>query len=306
MYRLGFDIGGTNIAFGIVDEKYRIIYKSAVRFPHTSPEDVATLLNKLYLSACEDSGTAASQIDLIGICIPGSIDKLGKNIINAYNLNFHQVPFKDIVERCSGIEVRLTNDADAATLAEHRIGSLKGTQNAILITIGTGIGGGIVLNGKLFHGGKQNGIELGHMIMDLHGKRCTCGRIGCVETLCSATYLNNKARELYNKDRGGLRQYHISEVDCKLLVSRAMNGDEDCYEIWDEYLNCLSEALASYINLYDPERIAIGGGLSGAGDFLIKPLNKRAAEKCFFKDNPPEIVCAMLGNDAGILGAIMN
>ncbi len=305
MYRFGVDIGGTNIAFGIIDDEYRIIYKSSVRFPHSSPEGVAGLINELYHASCKNSNIPCSQFECIGLCVPGSIDKHGETVINAYNLDFHQVPLKRMVEEQTGIHVQLANDADAATLAEHRFGALKAKTNAILVTIGTGIGGGIILNGKLFHGGKGNGIELGHMVMDIHGEKCTCGRNGCVETLCSASYLNKRAKELCWQCRGAMGNYSVDSVDGKALIHEAMNGDNACIAVWTEYVNNLSEAFASYINLYDPECIAIGGGISGAGEFLIKPLSRLTAQKCFFKDNPPEILCAKLGNDAGILGSVI-
>lgn len=305
MYKFGVDIGGTNIAFGIIDDEYRIVYKSSVRFPHSSPEGVADLINELYHASCKKTNISCSQFDCIGLCVPGSIDKCGETVINAYNLDFHQVPLKRMVEDQIGIRVQLANDADAATLAEHRLGALRGKNNAILITIGTGIGGGIILNGELFHGGKSNGIELGHIVMDINGERCTCGRNGCVETLCSASYLNKRAKELCQQGRGAMGNYPVDSVDGKILIHEAMNEDSACITVWTEYLNNLSEAFASYINLYDPECIAIGGGISGAGEFLIKPLNILAAQKCFFKDNPPEIICAKLGNDAGLLGSVI-
>lgn len=305
MYRFGVDIGGTNIAFGIIDDEYSIIYKSYVRFPHSSPEGVVGLINELYHASCEYSNIPCSQFERIGLCVPGSIDKHGETVINAYNLDFHQVPLKRMVAERTGIRVQLTNDADAATLAEHRFGALKNKTNAILVTIGTGIGGGIILNGKLFHGGKGNGIELGHIVMDIHGEECTCGRKGCAETLCSASYLNRRAKELCRQCIGAMGNYSMDSVDGKTLIHEAMNGDNACITVWTEYVNNLSEAFASYINLYDPECIAIGGGVSGAGEFLIKPLSKLAAQKCFFKDNPPEIICAKLGNDAGILGSVI-
>lgn len=269
MYRLGVDIGGTNIAFGIIDDEYRMIYKSSVRFPHSSPEGVTSLISDLYHASCKNSNIPCSQFECIGLCVPGSIDKHGETVIDAYNLNFHQVPLKRMVEEKTGIRVKLANDADAATLAEHRFGTLKNMTNAILVTIGTGIGGGIILNGKLFHGGKGNGIELGHIVMDIHGEKCTCGRKGCVETLCSASCLNRMAKELCRQGRGVMGNYSIDSVDGKTLIQEAMNGDDACITVWNEYVNNLSEALASYINLYDPECIAIGGGVSGAGELSL-------------------------------------
>ena len=305
MFRFGFDIGGTNIAYGIDDESYSFVYKASVRFPHSPAAEVAELLNELVISGCKDAKVALDEIELVGICIPGSIDKHQEVVINAYNLDFHNVPFRKMAADAIGKPVQLMNDADAAALAEYGIGALRNKPNSMLITIGTGIGGGIILNGELFHGGNGNGIELGHVQMDIHGESCTCGRRGCIETLCSASYLNKRALQLYDDGVEALSRYCRDEVDGRILIGEAKKGDKECLAVWDQYVNNLAEALASYINFIDPECIAVGGGVSRAGEFLLKPLRKLAAEKCFFSDNPPEIVCAALGNDAGLLGSVM-
>ena len=161
MYRIGFDIGGTNIAFGMIDDELNIIRKSSVPFPHTEANEVAKLIASLCNRLCDETGIETTEIELIGICIPGSIDASREKVIDAYNLSFHDVPFKKMVENETGRKVQLMNDADAATLAEYKIGSLRGMHDSMLITIGTGIGGGIILNGKLFPGGHGNGVELG-------------------------------------------------------------------------------------------------------------------------------------------------
>lgn len=305
MYRIGFDIGGTKIAFGVLDDGFNIIKKSSVPFPHTEAIEVAKTIAYLCRRICDETGIEASDVDLIGICIPGSIDASKEKVINAYNLCFHDVPFKEMVEDGTGKKVQLMNDADAATLAEYRIGSLKGTDNSMLVTIGTGIGGGIILNGRLFPGGRGNGVELGHVQMDVHGELCTCGRRGCIETLCSATWLNRQALCLYENGNKFLASVPRSEIDGKALTDGAKAGDDECLRVWNEYMDNLSDALASYANILDPERIAIGGGVSNSGDFLIKSVEKLTRKKCFFKTNPPEVVLASLGNDAGLIGSVI-
>lgn len=305
MYRIGFDIGGTNIAFGMIDDELNIIKKSSVPFPHTEANEVAKLIASLCNKLCNETGMDTSEIELIGICIPGSIDASGEKVINAYNLDFHDVPFKKMVEHETGMTIQLMNDADAATLAEYKIGSLKEMHDSMLITIGTGIGGGIILDGKLFHGGHGNGVELGHVQMDVHGELCTCGRRGCIETLCSATWLNRQARSIYENGNRFLASLARSEIDGKALIDGARAGDSECLELWNEYIDNLSDALASYTNIIDPECIAIGGGVSNAGEFLIEPVEKLTQQKCFFKTNPPKVVRALLGNDAGLIGSVI-
>lgn len=307
MFRIGFDIGGTNIACGLINEEFEIVEKLNIPFKKDAPDAIARRLYELSKDLCNKHSTPFSNVEVIGVCIPGSIDKQRNTVLNAYNLGFHNVPFRSMIESIMGKPAMLLNDADAATLAEHRIGSLRNAKNAVLITIGTGIGGGIILNNCLFHGGRGNGIELGHIQMDVHGERCTCGRIGCIETLCSAGYLNRQAERLYFQGNAALHRYACSNNEsysAKALIDCAKEGDEACFSVWNEYLGYLSDAMASIINILDPEIIAIGGGVGNAGEFLIKGLNELIAEKCFF-DDLPEIVCASLGNDAGMIGAIM-
>lgn len=310
MYKLGFDIGGTNIAYGLLDEGFNIIARGSLPFPRDSfgePKDVETVascLKELSDELCAAHAVPYKRVELIGICIPGSIDKTKQIVINAHNLGFHNVPFKQIAKQAFGKRVLLRNDADSAAIAEHRMGALKGASCGVLVTVGTGIGGGIIINGRLFNGGMGNGIELGHMRLDNNGEECTCGQRGCVETLCSATWLANQARELF--DRGNAELQGFSNcIDARALIECAKLGDAECMKVWNTYLINFSDALASIINIIDPEVIAIGGGLSNAGEFLIEPLSRIAVERCFF-DEAARIVKAKLGNDAGLLGAVMD
>ncbi|MCH5279086.1 MAG: ROK family protein [Christensenellaceae bacterium] len=310
MYKLGFDIGGTNIAYGILDESFNILFKGSSPFPRDpfgepkAAKYVASYLRQLSDELCAAYSVPYERIELIGICIPGSIDKTGQTVINAHNLGFHNVKFKQLVEQAFGKRVLLKNDADSAAIAEHRMGALKGASCGALVTLGTGVGGGIIINDRLFHGGMGNGIELGHMRLDNNGEECTCGQRGCVETLCSATWLTNQARELLDRGNTALQGFSNC-IDARALIECAKLGDAECMKVWNTYLINLSDALASIINIIDPEVIAIGGGLSNAGEFLIEPLSRMAVERCFF-DDAARIVKAKLGNDAGLLGAVMD
>lgn len=290
MLRFGYDIGGTNIAAGVIDENDRLITKGSVKFPRgEGTEAVIAACEALYRQILGQAGIVESEIAGVGVAVPGSVSPETGVVIDAHNLGFHHTPLAAMLSDKLHKSVNLINDADAATLAEHRIGSLKGTRTAMLITIGTGIGGGLILNGELFRGGRGNGTEPGHMVLRNGGRHCSCGIDGCAETYCSATRLG--------KDGAA-----FGKASAKDVVEAAKQGNEEALTLFRQYIDDFGSYIASIINLLDPERIAIGGGVSGAGSFLLDPLRKDVERKCFF-ETCPEIVVASAGNDAGIVGA---
>lgn len=312
-YRLGYDIGGTNLVCGVIDGEFNIIKKQSCRFTlRENDADGALLADDLFTlaeKACSELGISLDEIGSVGVCIPGSVDTARGIVIDAHNLGLHNANFRESVRKRFNKPVSMLNDADAAALAEQRLGSLRDTENSMLVTIGTGIGVGIVIGGKLFHGGRGCGVEAGHVRLDVRGEYCTCGGRGCIETICSATWLNRSAAALFSGADEEKRGYYSSFAgsrgfDAKALTDAAKDGDADCLKIWESYIDNLSSALASFINILDPERIAIGGGVCGAGEFLLKPLFEQTAKKSFFRI-PTPIVKAELGNDAGLVGAAM-
>lgn len=287
MSTIGFDIGGTNIAAGLVDDDGNLIRKSSLPFP--ADKDFSKVL-----SVCSELVSfleqgASGPIKKIGVAVPGSIDTSNSIVLNAYNLGFDHTPLKASLESVLHKQVFLINDADAAVLAEHRIGSLKGCATAAMITLGTGLGGGIILNNKLYRGGRNHGTEPGHVILHNGGRLCTCGVKGCAETYCSATRLAKDGKSF------GWRTP-------KDVIDAAKEGDVNAVPIVNSYIDDIASYLASLINLLDPERIAIGGGVSAAGEFLIAPIRELANQRSFFQDST-DIVVATAGNDAGIYGA---
>ncbi|MBR0136300.1 MAG: ROK family protein [Clostridia bacterium] len=316
MYRIGFDIGGTSIVAGLLDEEYRIIRKLSRPFRRNATGEeagnarfIAEDLYNLAKDVCEAEGVPFDSVPNIGICIPGSVDTAKGIVIDAHNLGLHDSPFRSVSEEVFGKPCALLNDADAAALAEFRLGALREHPNSMLVTIGTGIGVGIIIGGKLFHGGRGYGVEAGHAQMDLRGSYCTCGRRGCIETLCAATWLNHRAAELYEAAEGPIKALYETysshgKFDARGLIECSKTGEKNCVAVWNEYLESLSNALASYVNILDPQLIAIGGGVSGAGDYLIKPLIELTAKQSFFRE-PTPIIRAALGNDAGLVGAAM-
>ncbi|MCL2695002.1 MAG: ROK family protein [Clostridiales bacterium] len=289
MLRLGVDIGGTNVAMGLVDEAGRVVFRGSSPFlyPHDPAGEVKAIIDQIQ-KTCADAGIKPSELEMIGLAVPGSVDMENGVVIHAHNLGFHNLPLRALIAEALEVPVFLANDADAAALAEWKVGALQGCGTAALITLGTGVGGGLILNGKLWSGGRGNGVELGHMMLKHGHAPCSCGNLGCVESYCSATRL---ARD------GGLGS-------AKAVFDAAASGDHRAQTLLADYIDDLGSALASIVNLLDPERIAIGGGVSGAGEALLAPLRENMALKCFFA-TPPDLVCATLGNDAGFIGAAM-
>ncbi|MEA4988669.1 MAG: ROK family protein [Anaerovorax sp.] len=310
MLQVGFDIGGTNIKVGVVNEEMKIVASRRQPFPTGEKyEKVADIMEELVREMAEELDVSVSEFQSIGIAIPGSLDPECKIILDAYNLHFHNVPMKQAMEeRFPGIPVFLGNDANVAALAELHCGAFVGSKTAVLMTLGTGVGGGLILDGKMFNGGTGHGVELGHMVLQEGGERCSCGNRGCVESYCAATWLVRQGRKaviehplsmIHKRASGDMKR-----VTAKLVVDCAKAGDYIAKDIFHLYLDYLSSAIVSICVLLGPEVIALGGGVSLAGDFLYRPLRKMVNEKSFFKGKN-QVVPAKLGNDAGILGAAM-
>ncbi len=307
MYRLGIDVGGTNIAAGILDDQYKLMGKLSAKTPIGSAEQAANVIFDLSMMLSGKTNIGIDEIEGIGIAVPGTIDADGKTVIRAVNLGLWNSPLKEIVsQRFYGKKTHLINDADAATLAEVELGSLKGVSTGLLITIGTGIGGAFVFGGKLFKGGLNRGTEIGHAVFNQAGDKCSCGNIGCFETIASASVLKKAAESACRNKRGMIYSRSLSGQlpDAKLLIDCAEAGDVYALSAFDDYIEGFSNVLASIVNMLDPQVIALGGGVSAAGEFLLAPLRQRTAQKCFF-GSCGRIVCASAGNDAGIFGAAM-
>lgn len=309
MYQIGVDIGGTNIKIGLVDDSLEILEQTSIPFPHEGAQTVADRLAEAARGVLSAAGVKAAELQSIGVVIPGSIDPTGEVVINAYNLGFHDVPFKKLISaHFPNTPVFMANDANGAALAELYKGAFVGCRTAVLLTLGTGLGGGIILNGKMFNGGMNQGTELGHAYLVDGGEHCTCGNNGCMEAYCAASALAREGARAMQRDPRGLLSEHsggnAALIDAKMVVDCAKAGDVTAKRVFDEYIGHLSSACASFFNILDPEVIAIGGGLCGAGEFLFAPLRERITEKCFYKSHGA-VVPAVMGNDAGIIGAAM-
>jgi len=294
MIRLGFDVGGTNIKAGLFDAEMNYLSKKISPFPkELGHHSIVGKMYEISRAMLGENGMTEKDVAAIGIASAGEIDPVDGVIVRAHNLDFYNVPMRTEMEKFyPGVLIKLINDAAAATLAEHGKGALLGCKNAILIALGTEIGGGMIIDGKLYRGGLSHGVELGHMTLSMEGPMCTCGNRGCIEAFCSATWLKNKGQP-------------AGYTDAKAVIDAAKNNEPAAVKIFDEYVGNLSTAIASLANLLDPEIVALGGGVSLAGDFLFEPLREKVKIKSFFR-YPYKIVPARLGNDAGTIGAAVN
>lgn len=310
MYTIGLDIGGTNIAGAIVSDDAQIIVKGSVAYPGAeTPNESVGRMTQLIHSLLYHANINITEIESIGLAVPGSIDYEKNLVIHAYNLGYHSFPLVTLLGRnFSNTPIHIENDANAAALAEYYGGAFKGYSSGVLITLGTGVGGGAIIHNKLFIGGRKSGFELGHIIIDHSGASCTCGNQGCFEACCSATALIREGQKIASAVPNCMiahqAELHDGMIDAKLVIDCARAGDPYAMQIFDRYVAHLGSAVISIANTFDPEVIAIGGGVCNAGEFLFRPLRAYVQPRAFF-ESTGEIVPAQMGNDAGIIGAAM-
>ena len=305
MYRIGIDLGGTKIAVGIVDEKNHIA-ASAVNPTRTElgVEQVVDDMAGAVMNALAFSGIDLSECIGIGLGCPGSCDIEAGVVRNAHNLGWDGVPVCTMLQERLGLSVFLRNDADCAALGEVVAGAAKGSGSALLLTLGTGIGGGLVIGGQIFSGSRGLGGEFGHMCIQMGGELCTCGQRGCWEAYASATALIRQAEAAAAAHpESALAQ--CGTPDGRKIFAAAAQGDETAKQVVQQYAEYLGIGLTNLINAFYPETVLLGGGISGAGDALLDPLRDYVSTH-FFVGNPallPEIRIAALGSDAGVIGA---
>ncbi len=311
MVKIGIDVGGTGIKVGVVSEDYQIIQEDAIPTRTDIPfEEQLKLMADCVLSTIKAAGLTEDDIESVGVGIPGIASARTGEVIKCTNMGWHHVPFRDVFTKYLKKPVCIDNDANVAALAESVAGVSAGTSSSVFIPIGTGIGSGIILNGKIWSGAHHIGGELGHVIFDLDGVPCTCGNHGCLERYCSATALIRMAREAVEKNPESqimqLAGRDISRIEAKTVFDAARNKDEVALKVFYHYTDCLAQAVASVINLLDPEVIVLGGGVSKAGSFLLDPLTEMYPKYVVFNDQPlPPVKIAVLGSEAGMIGAAM-
>ncbi len=312
MYRIGVDLGGTNIVAGVVDEYYRIIGKGAKPTACPRPaEDIIADIASAVNMAVEDAGISFDDVLSIGIGTPGSVDKRLGVIQYANNLGFSNVPARDILKQYFDKPVYIENDANCAALGEAVAGAGDGVDNFIAVTLGTGVGTGIVVNGKILNGCNDAGGEAGHMVICVDGEACTCGRKGCWEAYSSATALirDTKKAMTLNKDSKmwDLVDGDIEKVNGKTAFDGKRAGDKCATEVVDTYIRYLSVGIVNLINIFQPKVLCVGGGISYEKENLLEPVRKYVEKVRYsiYCDAQTTICTARLGNDAGVIGAAL-
>ena len=310
MYYLGVDLGGTNIAVGIVNETGYLMRKLSVptnaeRGCEAVLEDIAGLC----LQILHVHGIDLNEIHSIGIGSPGTVDNNKGFIVYANNIKFKNTPIRKIIQKYIDLPVFLTNDANAAAFAEHCSGAAKGYTNSITITLGTGIGGGIIIGGRILSGSFEGGGEVGHHVIVLNGEQCTCGRKGCWEVYASATGLirHTKIAAARHPESSILKfvNGNLNAINAKVAFDAAKSGDITAQAVINNYLIYIAEGVINLINIFQPEIIVFGGGISAQGDTILEPINAIVSERIYGGDMKTKLSIAQLGNDAGIIGSAL-
>lgn len=312
MYYLGIDLGGTNIAAGVIDGNGKLISKQSMPTgAPCSPQELCDRIAEAALKACEAAG---QTVQSVGIGCPGSVNRNTGMVELTPNLPLLHFPMRDELERRLHLPVGVDNDANAAAWGEFKAGALMGAHNAVAITLGTGVGSGLILDGKIYAG--QNGAagEMGHMVIERDGRACNCGRRGCWERYASATGLIHTTRELMEQDSAHesllwkMINDDLNQISGRSAFDAMRKGDSLGAKIVEVYIKDLSCGLINIINSLQPDIICIGGGISHEGEALLAPTIAIVEKEQYVTNSPlqTKLVTATLGNDAGIIGAALS
>lgn len=308
-YYLGIDIGGTNIKAGIVNDNTELLSTVSVKTNSDGGyETVLSAVLEAAKKACDEAKIEIDKVRSVGIGCPGTMDNKNGVVIYSNNLHWNNVPLgKDVSERL-GKKVYLENDANAAAYGEYVAGAAKNAKNAVVMTLGTGVGAGIIIDGRIYSGSNNAGGEIGHTVIEVDGAPCTCGRNGCFEAYASATGLVRMTQEMIAaKPESRLKEK--AEIDGKISARTAFYaaklGDPEGMYVVEKYIKYLAAGIANVINVFQPDILCIGGGVCNEGDNLLIPLKKQVAQQIYSKysEKNTEIVIASLGNTAGIIGS---
>ena len=310
MYKLGIDLGGTNIVAGVVDDNYNILATGKLKTNAPRPaEEIIDDMVAAARTAIENAGLKIEDIDSMGVGSPGAIDPVNGVVCFSNNLEFYNVPMAAMLKERMGVDFYIENDANSAAYGEFIAGAGRGTNNFIAITLGTGVGGGIIINKKIYAGSNYAGAELGHTVIAMGGEMCNCGRQGCWEAYASATALIRQTKQAmikYPKTvmwemSGG----DINKVNGITAFNAMRAGDEAGKRVVDKYIEYVAIGISNNINIFQPDVLCVGGGISKEGDTLIEPIKAYVNGENFARNvaKKTEIKVAALGNDAGIIGA---
>ncbi|PWL71693.1 MAG: glucokinase [Clostridiales bacterium] len=309
-YTAGIDLGGTNIAVGIVDEAFRIVSraKRKTALPRSGEAILQDAVDAVR-EAVEAAGVGLDQIDWVGIGSPGIVNREAGCVDYSCNLDFYGQDLREFLTNALQKPIYMDNDANCAAYGEFVAGGAKGVSDAVAITLGTGIGGGIIIDKKIYSGFNFAGAEIGHTVIQMGGRPCTCGRRGCFEAYASATGLIRSTREAMEahpeSEMWALCGGDSAKADGHTAFDGMRAGDEAAAEVVRDYIEALACGVTDIINTFAPEILCIGGGISKEGDTLIAPLSEIVHREMYsrFSKRQTRIVTAELGNDAGIIGA---
>jgi glucokinase len=301
---IGVDLGGTKMLLGVLDGDSKTVWESRERSAGEGEDDLVELL----VREVEEARAERSGVEAIGMGIPATIDHEKGLAVAAVNLPIENLPIRDLVMERTGLPTFVDNDANVAALAEHLFGAARGAENAVMLTIGTGIGGGLILGGELYRGATGAGAELGHMAIQMDGPGCqgNCPNRGCVEAFASGTALGREGRAAAESSPNSALGKLLAEgrpVDGRAVTVAAQDGDETAIEVFDLVGGRLGVALASFANIFEPEVIVVGGGVIAAGDLLLDPARRELEARALRPMNRTPVAAAELGEDAGMIGA---
>lgn len=308
-YYAGLDLGGTFVKGGLVDEEGNILIKDKIPTGRERPyAQIAADMAQLVKDLAARAGLQPGQVVAAGIGSPGLIDAENGTIVYSNNIRWENVPLCAEVQKHLGVPVCITNDANAAALGENFCGAGRQFQSMVFITLGTGVGGGIILDGKLYEGYRSAGGEIGHMVIERGGWQCTCGRRGCFEAYASATGLIRRTREAMERCKESAMWRiagSLDKVDGKTAFDGMRAGDVCAAQVVEEYISYLADGVINLVNIFRPEAIVLGGGVCAEGEALLQPLRDAVQPHLFGGGEyaPLRIVAASLGNDAGLCGA---
>lgn len=301
---VGIDLGGTSVKAALVSPQLEILAHEAMP---TDLADQATLLDEIGELVKRVRGSA--DVAGVGFGLPSQIDQRTGTVVDSINVPLEHLPFAGEMQRRLRLPVRIDNDANVACLAECRVGAAAGRRHVVMLTLGTGVGGGLLIDGKTYRGSTGCGGELGHVVVDENGPPCQghCPNHGCLEVLASATGIRHAAAAVADRTPGGtLATARAGGADLgpRLVIEQALAGDAECREVLGVVGRHLGVGIASFVNVFNPELVVIGGGIVSAGELLLAPARAEAASRAL---RPPwaqvEVVAAKLGNDAGVIGA---
>ena len=301
---IGVDLGGTKMLVGVLDADSDVKHESRESSINQNEEQLIELL----VAEIEEAREARPGVAAVGLGIPATIDHDRGVAISAVNLPIDDLPIRDLVGERTGLPIFVDNDANVAALAEHLYGAARGADNALMLTIGTGIGGGLILGGEVYRGASGAAAELGHVVIAMDGLPCqgNCPGHGCVETYASGTALGREARAAAEREPDsalGRMAAEGRQIDGKAVTEAALSGDAAAIGVFDLVGGRLGVALTSFANIFEPEVFVIGGGVIAAGDLLLEPARKELRARALppMRDTP--VVAAEMGPDAGMIGA---